>query len=203
MKPSNRIVCCCICCENLILKLTTFNAVLRKHGKNKLTSTELANKSMCDKNEDEHHKNTCVNGTCKECGVEKMMKTYYGELFQFDDPVEYEEWMTINRTYQGRKTYQGRNGEQKQTTKPKRATKKATTQQFFNLFCTDLAKSIPHRFRADWQCEQFRNCVDELKVGEVVMVMDFSENYTCSLDSEIQSYHWGQQQVTLHPIMMY
>ena len=31
---------------------------------------------------------------------------------------------------------------------------------------------------------------------------DFSENYTCLLPEEIQSIHWSQEMVTVHPIVV-
>ena len=32
---------------------------------------------------------------------------------------------------------------------------------------------------------------------------DFAENYTFSIQDEIQSYHWHKQYCTLHPIVLY
>ena len=34
-----------------------------------------------------------------------------------------------------------------------------------------------------------------------VLVADFAENFACSMANEVQSYHWDQAQVTLHPVM--
>ena len=75
--------------------------------------------------------------------------------------------------------------------------------KFFLSFCDDLQKRIAHKFRADWQTAQFQASISNIQRGHIVMVMDFAENYTCRLPAEIQSYHWAQQQATLHPMMLY
>jgi hypothetical protein len=38
---------------------------------------------------------------------------------------------------------------------------------------------------------------------EVVVQMDFAENYTCLNVSEIQSAYWNPVMVTLHPVVAY
>ena len=36
-----------------------------------------------------------------------------------------------------------------------------------------------------------------------VIIMDYAENYACSSQDEIQSAHWVQQAVTIHPMMAF
>ena len=36
-----------------------------------------------------------------------------------------------------------------------------------------------------------------------VVVCDFSENYLCKYQDEVQSAHWGYSQVTVHPTVLY
>ena len=74
---------------------------------------------------------------------------------------------------------------------------------FFTQLCDALNQHSEHLFRARWQYEQFKQNVDTIKDGNLVMAMDFSENYTCRLGREVQSYHWNQKQITLHPMMLY
>ena len=56
---------------------------------------------------------------------------------------------------------------------------------------------------AKWQYNQFNYKKKNPQDGEVVCVLDFSENYRCSLQDEAQSAHWHYTQVTLHPIVSY
>ena len=48
-----------------------------------------------------------------------------------------------------------------------------------------------------WQYEEFRDNANNMGSGDLVMVMDFSENYTCRHGQEVQTYNWNQKQITL------
>lgn len=37
----------------------------------------------------------------------------------------------------------------------------------------------------------------------MLSVFDFAENYTAQQQDEVQSAHWAQDQITLHPIVCY
>ncbi|KAJ8300503.1 hypothetical protein KUTeg_022022 [Tegillarca granosa] len=67
----------------------------------------------------------------------------------------------------------------------------------------DLELYPGHIFRAKWQQKQMSNCINNLRQGTVAMVMDFSENYGCVFQSEVQSGFFDRNQVTIHPIMAY
>lgn len=60
-----------------------------------------------------------------------------------------------------------------------------------------------HRFDAGWQYQQFVNAKETLSEGEVLMVLDFAENYRTQNQMEVQSAHWAYNQVTIHPFAMY
>ena len=60
-----------------------------------------------------------------------------------------------------------------------------------------------HIFRASWQHEQMNLCQETLKEGQVMMVMDFAENYKCGFQNEPSSAYFEQNMVTIHPIMCY
>ena len=48
-----------------------------------------------------------------------------------------------------------------------------------------------------------KNFKDIIKLKSAEVIMDFSENYTCITQDQIQSTHWVNQAVTLHPIMVF
>uniref|UniRef100_UPI00358DDD6C uncharacterized protein isoform X2 n=1 Tax=Myxine glutinosa TaxID=7769 RepID=UPI00358DDD6C len=60
-----------------------------------------------------------------------------------------------------------------------------------------------HLFEARWQQAQFYKCIKSPGDKEVIMVMDFAENYLCLMQQEVQAAHRYQAQVTLHPIIAY
>ena len=42
-----------------------------------------------------------------------------------------------------------------------------------------------------------------LTEGEVVIICDFSENYSFVLQDAVQSHHWNNDQATIHPFVIY
>ena len=68
---------------------------------------------------------------------------------------------------------------------------------------TDMQEYPEHVFRAKWQQQQMGICVDRIGEGSIAMIMDFSENYGCVFQSEVQSGFFDRNQVTIHPIMCY
>ena len=50
---------------------------------------------------------------------------------------------------------------------------------------------------------QFEECKKQLNVGDVMMIMDFAQNWTHHRQDEIQGRYWSQKQSTLHPIVVY
>ena len=77
----------------------------------------------------------------------------------------------------------------------------------FSAFVADLENALKeypiHKFRAEWQQTQQSACKEQLKPNELIMIMDFSENYKCLFQNEVQSAFFDQTLVTIHPIMCY
>ena len=55
---------------------------------------------------------------------------------------------------------------------------------------------VPHQFRADWQ--QSRELFEHLPHNHAGAVHDYSENYNCQMQNEIQSLYYGQVQASIH-----
>ena len=47
------------------------------------------------------------------------------------------------------------------------------------------------------------SCKEELCSREILVNVDFSENYSFILQDAIQGYHWNNSQVTIHPYVAY
>jgi hypothetical protein len=67
----------------------------------------------------------------------------------------------------------------------------------------ELSSLAEHLFVASWQQSQFSNLLKDIPPSWVVLNMDFSENYTCTMQQEVQSAHWGHNQVSIHPTVAY
>ena len=50
----------------------------------------------------------------------------------------------------------------------------------------DMSNYTVHYFRASWQHTQMTNSINNLKPGQIVMIMDFAENYKCTVQNEVQ-----------------
>lgn len=62
---------------------------------------------------------------------------------------------------------------------------------------------MKHDFLAKRQAEKFVEIKENLKEGEYLVALDFSENYAFKIQDAIQSYHWTNDQATLHPYVVY
>ena len=56
---------------------------------------------------------------------------------------------------------------------------------------------LQHVFIKRKQSLYFQETLKNLKERECAIQVDFAENYSCSHQDEIQTAHWGQEQVTL------
>lgn len=66
-----------------------------------------------------------------------------------------------------------------------------------------LSDLIIHDFIACSQRDYVKQLKDELPRNKVVIMMDFSMNYNCLIQSAVQSYHWSPKQATVHPTVIY
>ena len=83
--------------------------------------------------------------------------------------------------------------------------KDGTLDALICLLLDELHKFAYHIFVARWQHMQFRGRLSVLheRPSMAVALFDFSENYLCCYQDEIQVAHWGYSQVMLHPVAIY
>jgi hypothetical protein len=76
-----------------------------------------------------------------------------------------------------------------------------------SVFTTEMQKQVndfaQHVSRVREQYQQVRLLKDNLKQNEMIVQMDFTENFSCRSLEEVQSAYWNQSMVTLHPIVAY
>ncbi len=76
-----------------------------------------------------------------------------------------------------------------------------------NAFVQAIKKEIAefrlHVMRIKNQYTHLRHLKDNLPDGDVVIQMDFAEDYRCRSQQEVQSAYWSPEQVTIHPIVFY
>ena len=59
-----------------------------------------------------------------------------------------------------------------------------------------------HQFMANWQREQFDSIKEFLPDDHVLCVHDFSENYQCTFQDEIQLQYFSRGEVSIHVTML-
>ena len=62
---------------------------------------------------------------------------------------------------------------------------------------------LSHVNRVYTQFKQHKNLKENLPDNHVYIHTDFTEDYRCRSQNEIQSAYWSPNQVTIHPVVMY
>lgn len=75
--------------------------------------------------------------------------------------------------------------------------------EFLKNFLKDRKSVEEHTKRAAHQYHQYKLSKDNLLPGQILLHMDFAENYVCTHQDEIQSAHWNACSVTIHPAVVY
>lgn len=74
---------------------------------------------------------------------------------------------------------------------------------FIERFAAEALQFQEHDRRVKHQFAQLKSLKENLKENHFILLMDFSENYTCNMANEIQSAYWSKDQVTIHPAVVY
>jgi len=74
---------------------------------------------------------------------------------------------------------------------------------FINEFCDKLQALKPHSFIAKQQSQFISSTKQNLKNGEVLVMFDFSENYSYVVQDASQAFHFNNQQCTVFPVIYY
>ena len=76
-------------------------------------------------------------------------------------------------------------------------------EEFVEIFCEKLELLHPHSFIAREQAVFYTRTKTSLQPGEILVTVDFSENYSFILQDAAQGFHWNNSQATIHPFVAY
>lgn len=124
----------------------------------------------------------CLIGVCNDCGIEQL--NFNPILARKEMLVSYEQWGTV----------EGKKGVMKLAD---------TVEDLCMKVKNNIQMLAIHKADARWQWLQFCNAKDNLEVGDMMMIMDFAENYHTMYQNEVQSAHWSYSMVTIHPFVCY
>ena len=194
MCDTNRKSCLCTTCCNLSLKAEALQKFLTREkcadSDLPITKQDLSSASMCKGGE---LSADCINRECSSCGTKTLRDVYKTILQQKgESKLNWYQWQYVSMEKDG------------QIKRCISCVQQETSfDEFLGQVIGDLEKYTSHAFRAQWQADQMKECIKNLQDCEVVMVMDYSENYSCRYQNEVQSAFWDQVQVTIHPVMTY
>lgn len=204
LKAMERSVCCCQKCENVQLKLKALNKTVKQYARDDLVLADiddLSDKTLCTYDKNTYPKKACVERNCSRCSTSSVSHWYrplFGQLK--DEVVEFHEWS--NEKHKKLIKVKGKEKpEEKVLSSLRLVTRKAPFKELVGLLESAMKLLSGHLFRAKWQAQQYRLSKEIMPGKSAVLVADFAENFACSMNNEVQSYHWAQSQVTIHPIM--
>ena len=74
---------------------------------------------------------------------------------------------------------------------------------FINVFSSSLLNLKKHAYIAKSQASFLKAIKHNLLGNEVVVLLDFAENYSYAIQDEVQSFNWNNSQCSLHPVIIY
>lgn len=175
--------CLCVKHENFKLKLNKLKTLqqLVNHGSIEKTIEEYS----CDITSYD-----CMNGLCGIC------KNPKNESPDNADSVTYFQWKSVIEE----KIVKGENKKFKIT---KKASISSTVNELKSAFIEDIPVMKKHLYGIYSYNKLKKEMKENFTEEEVIIQIDFSENYTTKYDNEIQSTHFAKTQLSIHTGVYY
>lgn len=169
--------CVCINHENpklFLMALDTSSFTIK-------TTTECIRKIICD-----YPNERCYLRECEACKNTMALSQILDEYMNTHkiEYLEYKEWVNVNKMCN-------------------LVSRKVTANNFIETFCKNIDSLATHTYIASEQYKYVVAKKNNLKPGELLVQMDFAENFSFIVQNAVQSYHWSNQQSTIHPIVIY
>ena len=167
-------ICVCIHHQNPKLKLAALPIP-------NLSYKSLIELCVCDVNSQ-----NCMFHTCNACPGQEIIEATLLKLFYEDDlteNIDYKQWISTDRC------------SLKTVTEP--------INEFISCFSLDIWNLTIHHFITKSQTKSLKDIKAGLAENEILILLDFAENYSFVTQDAIQSSYWTNQQATLHPCVVY
>ena len=127
----------------------------------------------------------CYLGYCQCCPGISKLKNYLQKLLEENmiDEIVYKQWISVDRS--------------------SLESICNTCDEFVESFCEKLNILLFHYFVAKQQAKFYVDCKSGLKIGELLVAVDFAENYAFVLQDAAQGFHWNNAQATIHSFIVY
>ncbi|XP_053389228.1 uncharacterized protein LOC128552225 [Mercenaria mercenaria] len=159
--------------------------------------SDVTEESLCPPvsiNGEKMFRMSCLKRDCTKCGVSNI-KLMAQEL---DDSTSFVTWNRYEYVFTGKKDRNGKYIKKQQFVKVT-----STMKEMWDYIKNSLSNFPLHNFLCHWQRQQLHSIVDNLPEGHVVMVHDYSEDFKCELQDEIQSDYFSRNEVSIHVTVLY
>ena len=172
----------CEYCENLQLKLMAVKQNISYNSK-----YEIVGRTLCKDRVGENSRD-CIERRCGSCGVQGLQDEMDERLQHLTGKIEWKEWKQVKQPITGK-------------AKKTLVIHESSPRIFITSLCKDVNGMSTHLYKADWQYKQYNYCRKNPEPGQLVIGMDFAENYRTSYQREVSSAHWSYGQITIHPMV--
>lgn len=201
-RPQDRNSCCCRqhvelrslfkSCMDFRRRIISKNAERRGLFIVYESLNSLVDDTLCEsnaENRDEFKSPDCLHRSCPNCGTGNLRLMPEEKIFSHElGTVKWEKFEYIDL------------GEKR---KLKLVQKETSPAEMFAHFLALLETFPAHQFRAQWQHKQMKNLLDNLPLEHVCCIHDYSENYACQQQDQIQSMYYGQTQASIHVTVLH
>ena len=126
----------------------------------------------------------CMFNECTSCpGPDLLKEMLQNELEDLPDQISFKQWISTDRA--------------------NLITEVLPVDEFFEALIEKLTLLKKHHFISKVQSKYLKQLKDTMTEEVCITLGDFAENFTFVVQDEIQSYHWCNPQVTLHPFVYY
>lgn len=187
-KASARDTCGCTCCMNMALLI---QALHRIEALTQCSSFEVIKVFCCQEK--------TVNCLLRECSGCKENKITYipGDITK---PGHFLKWGRVKDSFFDKKT-----GKTKYVVKIVKQKYRRSLSEIIKEFEGSIMTFLKHKGKSLHQHIQISSKKAALKQNEVMIHMDFSENYALKYAEETQAFHFGgsRKQISLHTVIVY
>ena len=125
---------------------------------------------------------------CSDCPGKTNLNKFLTEHFinnEFDlaENISYKQWISTGRTAL--------------------VSQYATVEEFIAKIVDDVYEVCLHHFIAKAQANHLKMTRGNFSENELIIILDFDENYYFVVQDALQGFHWENSQATLHPIVAY
>lgn len=124
----------------------------------------------------------------KDFDTDDNLKQVLEEKLNPDTDITYKHWKRVN---EGEK-YRWKEIEEN-----------CAKEEFIDCVMKEVSAFRAHVSRGQNQYREMKRLRENLPEGEVVLWMDFAENYCCSSVEEVQSAFWNVEMISLHTMVTY